>query len=73
MKTLANYMPFARYLLLIVGSFLVQRGILERQVVDQITTDPAVIELVAGLALWVVTLIWYWLSEARSALAGASS
>lgn len=71
MTELAKYTPFARYLLLIFGSFLVQRGWLAQDMVDEVGNDPFVLELVAGLLLWSITITWYFVSKARKALKDA--
>ena len=57
-----------------IGLFILAgRGVAGGWLPDDVAaqlTDPAVVELVAGALLGLVSLIWYWQSRARKALRG---
>ncbi len=68
---IAQYTPYARYLLLILSANLVRGGVLPVEVAQMIAADPIIIEQLAGALVGIGTLVWYQWSQARLALKSA--
>jgi hypothetical protein len=73
MMELAKYTPFARYFLVAAGTWLVKSGYIDSQTADEAAKDPFLIEIVAGVILWVITIAWYAFSKAKKALDDATA
>jgi hypothetical protein len=65
---LSAYTPYARYALIILGTLLTNGGFLPVGMADTLGTDPVLVEMMAGVLCYVVTLVWYNYSKARAAL-----
>lgn len=65
---IAMLTPFVRLLLMAVSGFLVNRGIVDRDIAEEFATDPIVNELVIGVLMAVATFLWYLWSKSRAAV-----
>lgn len=63
--------PFIRYGLMLLAMAAVRGGWLPEETANEIASDPAVIELVAGIVIWAGTFLWYLYSKSRKALVEA--
>lgn len=68
MGKIAAYTPFARYALIILATKLVSGGWLPPEIAREIAYDPALVELLAGLMVYIGTGVWYYVSTAKRAL-----
>lgn len=68
MDKIALLTPFVRMALMVIAGALVQRGLVAQEVADTFTSDPVVVDLLAGLALGAGSFGWYVWSASRAAL-----
>jgi|GEM_PF-4787577 len=58
---------FVRIALYMIAGRAVAGGWMPQEAAD-LFVSPEMVEIMAGLALGLVSLIWYWISKARKAL-----
>lgn len=69
MKNLTLFLPtLARYLILIVATWLTSHDIIPKAVADKIAADPAVIEIVVAGLMYAGVALSFARSTARKAL-----
>lgn len=68
MTSVQSLVPLARYLLIALSTYLVHTGLLSMEMAEQVKNDPAVLELVGGGLLGLITVFWWFVSASRKAL-----